>query len=117
MIQTVTVDVINDHAMQLLLNLELLDLIHVHKAQTKLPNATEVALAGQDLARFRGMPTPERAAEFQEYVRKSRAEWDSSTEQIAISAAYWTERYKGAMSKQPIDDIEQQLTSLRNEWE
>jgi len=28
----------------------------------------------------------------------------------------WT-KYKGAMSKQPLSDIDQQLNELRNEWE
>ena len=29
----------------------------------------------------------------------------------------WTNKYKGAMSKQAITDIDNQLNELRNEWE
>lgn len=65
MIQTVTIDIINDKAMRLLQDLELLELIHVHKAK----------------------------------------------EQPGVN---WAERHKGAMSKQPISDIDNQLDELRN---
>ncbi len=68
MIQTVTIDIINDKAMKLLQDLELLQLIRMRKEKT--PSATN-----------------------------------------------WAERYKGAMSKQPIADIDNQLNQLRNEWE
>lgn len=29
----------------------------------------------------------------------------------------WTAKYKGAMTKQPLADIDNQLIQLRNEWE
>ena len=29
----------------------------------------------------------------------------------------WTAKYKGAMTKQPLIDIDNQLKELRNEWE
>lgn len=29
----------------------------------------------------------------------------------------WTAKYKGAMTKQPLTDVDNQLTELRNEWE
>jgi hypothetical protein len=29
----------------------------------------------------------------------------------------WSEKYRGAMSKQPIREIDQQLDNLRNAWE
>jgi hypothetical protein len=29
----------------------------------------------------------------------------------------WKEKYKGAISKQPLFDIDHQLKALRNEWE
>jgi hypothetical protein len=69
MIQTVTIDVINDKAMKLLQDLELLQLIRMRKEKTQ------------------------------------------------TSTTDWAERYKGAMSKQPITDIDNQLNELRNEWE
>lgn len=28
----------------------------------------------------------------------------------------WTEKYKGAMTKQPLDKVDNQLNELRNEW-
>ena len=68
MIKTITIDVINDKAMQLLEDLEQLKLIRVHK---------------------------------------ERILTDSSRIQ----------HLKGAMSKQPIQDIDSQLDELRNEWE
>lgn len=33
------------------------------------------------------------------------------------SAVNWTAKYKGAMTKQPLAEIDQQLNDLRNEWE
>ncbi len=29
----------------------------------------------------------------------------------------WIAKYKGAMSKQPLTDVDNQLNELRNEWE
>jgi hypothetical protein len=29
----------------------------------------------------------------------------------------WAAKYKGAMTKQPLSDIDKQLNELRNEWE
>ncbi len=68
MIRTVTIDIINEKALKLLQDLELLQLIRVHKEK----------------------PTP-----------------DSKN---------W-ERYKGAMTKQPISELDNQLDELRNAWE
>lgn len=68
MIQTITVDVINEKAMKLLEDLELLQLIRVRKEKTQ-------------------------------------------------SATEWSSRYKGAMSKQSLTGIEQQLTELRSGWQ
>lgn len=31
--------------------------------------------------------------------------------------SYWTTKYKGAMQKQPLVEIENQLNNLRNAWE
>lgn len=68
MIQTITIDIINDKVMRLLQDLELLQLIRFRKPE--LPAAID-----------------------------------------------WAGRYKGAMTKQPITDIDAQLNQLRNEWE
>lgn len=67
--QTVTVDIINNKAVRLLQDLELLQLIRVHKEKQQ-PNVTN-----------------------------------------------WAAKYKGAMNKQPLSDIDNQLSELRNEWE
>ena len=34
-----------------------------------------------------------------------------------VAATNWTAKYKGAMTKQPLTDINNQLNDLRNEWE
>ena len=68
MIQTVTIDIINNKALKLLQDLELLQLIRLRKEKTT-PNSN------------------------------------------------WAERYKGAMSKQTLTDIDNQLNELRSEWE
>lgn len=69
MIKTITIDVINEKAMKLLHDLELLQLIRLHREE--------------------GQPTPDN----------------------------WAQHYKGAMSKQSLSDIDNQLTELRNGWE
>jgi hypothetical protein len=71
MLQTVTVDIINDKAINLLMDLERLKLIRLRR---------EVS---------------EPAAKLENVKNK----------------------YKGAMSKQSIIEIEEQLKHLRNEWE
>ena len=67
MIQTVTVDIIDDKALKLLQDLELLQLIRVRKGETK-------------------------------------------------ANVNWEKKYKGAMTKQPITEINDQLSDLRSEW-
>lgn len=37
--------------------------------------------------------------------------------QIQKSSVDWTAKYKGAMTKQPLTEIDRQLNELRNEWE
>lgn len=69
MVQTVTIDILNDKAMKLLQDLEGLQLIRLHREKIQ----------------------PER---------------DSLVS-----------RYKGAMTKQPLPDIANQLDELRNGWE
>lgn len=66
--RTITIDIINEKAIHLLQDLELLKLIRLRKEK-----------AGQ-----------------------KNPDWG---------------KYKGAMSKQPISEIDQQLNDLRNEWE
>lgn len=68
--RTITIDIINEKALNLLRDLELLKLIRLRK--------------------------------------------DRPGEKPA--AMDWT-KYKGAMSKQPLDEIDQQLNELRSEWE
>ncbi len=68
--QTLTIDIINNKAVRLLQDLELLQLIRVRKDK-----------------------------------------------QAPESNIDWAAKYKGAMTKQPIADIDTQLNELRNEWE
>lgn len=67
--RTVTIDIINEKALNLLRDLELLKLIRLRKVK------------------------PE---------QKTKIDWLN---------------YKGAMTRQPLDSIDQQLNELRNEWE
>jgi len=66
--QTVTIDIINDKAIKLIEDLELLKLIRVHKNE-------------------------------------------------APKTMNYIERYKGAMSKQSLPEVDSQLQELRNSWE
>lgn len=68
--QTITIDILNNKAIGLLQELELLQLIR---------------------------------------VRKEKQHSDTLTN--------WAAKYKGAMTKQPLPDIDNQLNELRNEWE
>lgn len=68
--QTLTIDIINNKALRLLHDLELLQLIRIHKEEPK-----------------------------------------------STSLPDWTTKFKGAMTKQPIEEIDNQLNDLRNEWE
>lgn len=68
--QTLTIDIINDKAVKLIQDMELLKLIRVRKDQLQ--------------------------------------------QKVAIN---WTAKYKGAMQKQPIDEVDNQLNDLRNSWE
>jgi hypothetical protein len=69
MIQTVTIDILNEKALKLLEDLEVLQLIRMRKekAQPATPN--------------------------------------------------WAAKYKGAMVKQDLTDVDNQLNELRNGWE
>jgi len=69
--ETVTIDIINNKAVRLLKDLELLQLIHVRKEKKQTP----------------------------------------------IVALNWAAKYKGAMTKEPLIDVDNQLNELRNEWE
>ncbi len=66
--RTITIDIINEKALLLLKNLEMLKLIRLRKDKTE-ENPTTIL------------------------------------------------NYKGAMSKQPLDAVDQQLNQLREEWE
>ncbi|WP_413669890.1 hypothetical protein ACEN9X_08100 [Mucilaginibacter sp. Mucisp86] len=67
---TVTVDIINEKAMKLLKDMELLQLIRVH-------------------------------TETKEYSKNKN----------------WIAKYKGAMTKQPLPEVDAQLKELRDGWE
>ena len=68
--RTVTLDILNDKALNLLKDLELLKLIR---------------------------------------LRKDKVTVESNINLVS--------KYKGAMSQQPIDEVEKQLNDLRNEWQ
>ncbi len=68
--RTVTIDILNNKAVKLLQDLELLQLIRMHREKTHSTAATN-----------------------------------------------WVAKYKGAMTKQPLNDIDNQLNELRSEWE
>lgn len=68
--RTITIDIINEKAMNLLKDLELLELIRLRRDNLEEKQAT----------------------------------------------IDWT-KYKGAMTKQPLNEIDRQLNDLRNEWE
>jgi hypothetical protein len=68
--RTITIDIINEKALNLLRDMELLDLIRLRKDKTE--------------------------------PKQTSAKWA---------------KYKGAMSKQPLSDIDTQIDELRNEWE
>lgn len=67
--QTVIIDILNNKAIKLLQDLELLQLIRMRREKTH---------------------------------------------SIKIN---WAAKYKGAMTKQPLPDVDNQLKELRNEWE
>ena len=70
MIKTLTIDIINDKAVKLLQDMELLKLIRVRKK--------------------------------------------SAQKEKTIN---WTAKYKGAMQKQPLNEVDNQLNDLRSSWE
>ena len=67
--QTVIIDILNNKAIKLLQDLELLQLIRMRREKT---HPTKIN---------------------------------------------WAAKYKGAMTKQPLPDVDNQLKELRNEWE
>jgi len=69
--KTITIDLLNDKALNLLKDLELLKIIR---------------------------------------LRKEKIEHTAPSGNLI-------EKYKGAMTKQPVEEIDQQLKDLRNEWE
>jgi hypothetical protein len=70
MIQTITIEILNDKAVRLLQDLELLKLIRLRTEKTQPENTTN-----------------------------------------------WAAKYKGAMQKQPLKEIDNQLNDLRSAWE
>ena len=70
MIKTLTIDIINDKAVKLIQDMELLKLIRVRKKNAR----TEETIN-------------------------------------------WAAKYKGAMQKQPLNEVDNQLNDLRSSWE
>jgi hypothetical protein len=70
MMQTITIEILNDKAVKLLQDLELLQLIRLRKEKVQPKNP-----------------------------------------------ANWADKYKGAMQKQPLKEIDNQLNDLRSAWE
>ena len=70
LMQTITIDILNNKAVRLLQDLELLQLIRMRKEKTQ-----------------------------------------------PAAAINWATKYKGAMTRQPLTDIDNQLNELRKEWE
>lgn len=68
--QTLTIDIINDKAVKLIHDMELLKLIRVRKEKTQQKEVIN-----------------------------------------------WVAKYKGAMQKQPLNEIDNQLNDLRSSWE
>jgi hypothetical protein len=68
--QSITIDIINNKALRLLQDLELLQLIRMRREKNHPATTTD-----------------------------------------------WADKYKGAMTKQPLTDIDSQLNELRNGWE
>lgn len=68
--QTLIIDIINDKAMKLIQDMELLKLIRVRKGKVRQEETIN-----------------------------------------------WNAKYKGAMHKQPINEIDDQIKHLRNSWE
>ena len=68
--QTLTIDILNDKAVKLIKDMELLKLIR---------------------------------------IRKGKAQQEG--------AINWADKYKGAMQKQPLNEVDNQLNDLRSSWE
>jgi hypothetical protein len=68
--QTLTIDIINDKAVKLIKDMELLKLIRVRKEKTRQEGTVN-----------------------------------------------WATKYKGAMQKQPLSEVDKQLNDLRSSWE
>jgi len=69
MIQTVTIDIINDKAMKLLLDLELLQLIRLHK-EKELPNSSNRVL------QFKGTMTRQPILDVDNQLNDLRKGWE-----------------------------------------
>ncbi len=72
--QTITIDIINKNALRLLQDMELLQLIRLHKLK-KSELTEKVKMNPSD---FRGTITKETAAEMNKYVEQSRKEWSKN---------------------------------------
>lgn len=70
MMQTLTIDIINEKAIKLIQDMELLKLIRIRKEENQQEGAIN-----------------------------------------------WSVKYKGAMQKQPLNEVDDQLNDLRSSWE
>lgn len=70
MVKTLTIDIINDKAIKMIQDMELLKLIRVRKKSIQKEESIN-----------------------------------------------WAAKYKGAMEKQPLNEVDNQLTDLRSSWE
>lgn len=68
--QTITIDVVNEKAMQLLLDLEVLQLIHVHKKELQETKPTHWAL------RHKGAMTKQSPDEIDNQLNELRNGWE-----------------------------------------
>jgi rRNA processing protein Krr1/Pno1 len=68
--QTVTIDIINDKAMKLLQDLEMLDIIRLHKDEDILPKQNN------PLAKYKGKMTKQPIAEIEKQLKELRDSWE-----------------------------------------
>ena len=69
--QTVTVDIINSKAFKLLQDLELLQLIKLHKNNVQQKTHTE-----NPIAKYKGMMGKQSLADIENQLKELRREWD-----------------------------------------
>lgn len=71
---TITIDILNERAINLLQELEALNLIKMLKKDVKPPQKANPAVK-KKASEYKGIIPPEVGEKMQEYVRQSREEW------------------------------------------